>query len=57
MAVAFSTHTFMRGDPFASMTGGPASELAAVYFSVALLLLSLGLGRLSVDRKLFGNPR
>lgn len=53
MAVAFSTHTFMRGDPFVSMTGGPASELAAVYFCVALVQLALGPGRFAFDRKFF----
>ena len=26
MAVAFSFHAFMRGDPFVSMTGGPSSQ-------------------------------
>ncbi len=56
MAVAFSTHTFVRGDPFVSLTGGPASELAAIYFCIALLLLAMGPGRFSLDRKLFG-PR
>ena len=56
MAVAFSFHAFMRGDPFVSMTGGPASELAALYFSVALLLMAMGPGRFSLDRKLIG-PR
>jgi putative oxidoreductase len=55
MAVAFSYHAFMRGDPFVSMTGGPASELAALYFSVALLLFAMGPGRLSLDRKIFGS--
>jgi putative oxidoreductase len=55
MAVAFSTHTFVRGDPFVSMTGGPTSELAAVYFCIALLLLAMGPGRFSLDRKLFGS--
>ena len=54
MAVAFSYHAFMRGDPFVSMTGGPSSELAALYFSVALLLMATGPGRFSLDRKLFG---
>ena len=54
MAVAFSYHAFMRGDPFVSMTGGPSSELAALYFSVALLLMATGPGRVSLDRKLFG---
>jgi len=56
MAVAFSFHAFMRGDPFVSMTGGPSSELAALYFSIALLLMAAGPGRFSLDRKLFG-PR
>jgi len=56
MAVAFSFHTFMRGDPFVSKTGGPSSELAAVYFCIALLLIALGPGRFSLDRRLFG-PR
>jgi putative oxidoreductase len=54
MAVAFSYHAIMRGDPFVSMTGGASSELAAVYFSVALLLLAIGPGRFSLDRKIFG---
>lgn len=56
MAVAFSTHAVLRGDPFVSMTGGPSSELAAVFFCIALLLIATGPGRLSLDRKLFG-PR
>jgi len=56
MAVAFSTHAVLRGDPFVSMTGGPSYELAAVYFCIALLLIAMGPGRLSLDRKLFG-PR
>jgi putative oxidoreductase len=54
MAVAFWYHAFMRGDPFVSMTGGPAFELAALYFSIALLLIATGPGRVSLDRKLFG---
>ncbi len=56
MAVAFSFHTFTRGDPFVSKTGGPSSELAAVYFCIALLLIALGPGRFSLDGRLFG-PR
>lgn len=54
MIVAFSLHAFMRGDPFVSSTGGPAYELAAVYFSIAMVLLALGPGRFSLDRVLFG---
>ena len=56
MAVAFSFHACMRGDPFVSITGGPSSELAALYFSIALLLFATGPGRFSLDRTLFG-PR
>jgi putative oxidoreductase len=54
MAVAFSYHAFVNGDPFVSPTGGPAFELAAVYFCVAVTLLALGPGRFSLDRGLFG---
>lgn len=54
MAVAFSFHTFMRGDPFVSMAGA-SSELATIYFCIALLLLAMGPGRFSLDRKLFGS--
>jgi putative oxidoreductase len=53
MAVAFSFHAFMRSDPFVSMTGGPSFELAALYFSIALLLMTTGPGRFSLDRRLF----
>ena len=56
MTVAFSLHAIVRGDPFVSMTGGPSSELAAVYFCIALLLIAMGPGRISLDRPLFG-PR
>ncbi|HWR54057.1 MAG TPA: DoxX family protein [Bryobacteraceae bacterium] len=55
MAVAFTTHAFMRGDPYVSMTGGPSSERAVVYFSIALVLIAMGPGRFSLDRKLFGS--
>ena len=54
MAVAFSFHAVVRGDPFVSMTGGPSFELAAVYFCIALLLIAMGPGRVSLDRPLFG---
>ncbi len=57
MAVAFSMHAFLRGDPFVALGGGPAYELAAVYFSIALLLMALGPGRFSLDRVLFGRRR
>ncbi|MFP2906216.1 DoxX family protein [Pyxidicoccus sp. 3LFB2] len=54
MAVAVFTHAVVMGDPFVNMKGGGAYELAAVYFSVALLLMVASPGSLSADRKLFG---
>jgi putative oxidoreductase len=54
MAVAFSFHAFVRGDSFVSTTGGPAYELAAIYFCIALALMAVGPGRYSLDRKVFG---
>lgn len=56
MGTAFYMHTFMRGDPFVPNPPAlvPTSELAAVYFCVALVVLSLGPGRLSLDRVIFG---
>jgi putative oxidoreductase len=54
MAVATYTHAVMKGDPFVSSTGGPAYELALVYFSIALVLMTLGPGRISADRVIFG---
>ena len=56
MAVAFSLHAVVQGDPFVSATGGPSYELAAIYFCIALLLMAAGPGRVSLDRKIFG-PR
>lgn len=55
MAIAFYMHAIMRGDPFVS-TGGSSYELAAVYFCIAVVLIAIGPGRLSLDRTLFG-PR
>lgn len=54
MAVAFWTHAVTRGDPFVSKTGGPAYELATVFFCIAMLLIALGPGRFSLDRQVFG---
>jgi putative oxidoreductase len=54
MAVAFATHAFMRGDPFVAMGGGPSYELAALFFCIALLLMAMGPGKFSLDRKIFG---
>lgn len=52
MAVGFSMHAFVWGDPF---VGSPRSfEPAAAYFCVAILLIAMGPGRFSLDRKLCG---
>jgi putative oxidoreductase len=53
MAVAFHFHAIQRGDPFVGK-GGPSSELAAVYFCIALVLIAIGPGRFALDRFLFG---
>ncbi|MDX2438826.1 MAG: DoxX family protein [Acidobacteriota bacterium] len=55
MAVAFYMHAVMRGDPFVA-SGGSSYELSVVYFCIAVLLIAMGPGRLSLDRTLFG-PR
>jgi putative oxidoreductase len=56
MSIAAMFH-ISRGDPFVG-SGGASWELAAVYWTVALLLLTLGPGQLSADAKLFGTrPR
>ncbi len=54
MAVAFWLHAVLRGDPFVAVGGGGSYELAALYLCIALLLLAIGPGRLSLDRALFG---
>ncbi|KYF76776.1 DoxX family protein [Sorangium cellulosum] len=55
MAVAVSVHV-MNGDPFFAM-GAASYEAAAVYFSISLVLLLLGPGRLSADAAIFGPKR
>lgn len=57
MAVAFYMHAFLRGDPFVAKGGGMAYEPAAVYFCVALVLMTVGPGRFSLDRLIFGVRR
>ncbi len=54
MTVAVLTHAVMNGDPFVS-TGGPSYELALVYWSVALLFMTMGPGKYSADAKIFGH--
>jgi putative oxidoreductase len=53
MVVAVYTHMVVRGDPFVS-TGGTAFELPLVYLCVAIVLIAMGPGCLSLDKKIFG---
>jgi len=57
MAVAAYTHAITRGDPFVAKMGGPSYELASLFFCIAIVLLFMGPGRLSVDRALFGRRK
>lgn len=51
MLVAYFKAHF--GDPFVAKGGGRSFELAALYFSAAFMLLTLGPGKLSLDFPLF----
>lgn len=57
MAVAVVLHRFIMGDPFVNMTGGSSYELALVFFSVSVLFLLAGPGKLSLDAKIFGERK
>jgi uncharacterized membrane protein YphA (DoxX/SURF4 family) len=53
MAVAAAFHAG-QGDPFVASGPGMASyELAAVFLCVSLVLMTVGPGRFSIDRKVF----
>lgn len=54
MSYAVWIHAVTRGDPFVATGEGMAYEPALVYWTIALLLLLLGPGRLSLDRTLLG---
>lgn len=47
MAVAVYTHAVVMGDPFVGMKS--SYELAAVYLAIAVLMLTNGPGKFSVD--------
>jgi putative oxidoreductase len=58
MATAYALVHHPHGDPFiASGPGQPSFELPAVYFAVAVCLLLVGPGQLSLDYCLFGRRR
>lgn len=55
MAVATSMHAFVFKDPFvASAPSQGAFELPLVYLTIALMLITVGPGRFSLDWKVFG---
>lgn len=55
MLVATCMHAFAMKDPFVASGPGQSSfEPALVYFCVAVLLMMMGPGKFSLDRKIFG---
>ena len=54
MTVATCLHLFVLKDPFVASKGGGSYELALVYLSVAVLLMTAGPGKFSADAKVFG---
>lgn len=54
MLVATHMHMIIRKDPFVNLAGGPSYELALVFLCISVVLLSLGPGRFSFDRIIFG---
>lgn len=57
MVVAVYLHAVTRGDPFVAKGGGAAYELAAVFLAVALVFVTVGPGKLSLDWKIFGKKK
>lgn len=55
MLVATCMHAFAMKDPFVASGPGQSSfEPALVYFCVALVFMTIGAGKFSLDRKIFG---
>lgn len=54
MVVATWVHKFVFHDPYINFTGGTSYQVALAYLGIALLLLTLGPGRFSLDRLFFG---
>lgn len=55
MAVATCMHMFVMKDPFVASGPGQGSyEPAIIYLCVSLVLMTVGPGKYSLDRKIFG---
>lgn len=54
MIVATWVHKFLFMDPYINFTGGSSYQVTVAYLCIALLLLVLGPGRISLDRYFFG---
>jgi len=57
MAVATYFHAIVMKDPFVNMTGGPSFEPALGYLGIAILFFTLGPGKFSLDKVLFGKTQ
>ena len=57
MSVAVHMHMIVRHDPFVNLTGGMSYEPALVYWGVAILILTLGPGKFSLDHKIFSERK
>ena len=57
MAVAVYFHSMVMKDPFVNMTGGSSYEPALVFLAIALVILALGPGKLSLDKMIFGERK
>lgn len=51
--VAVFMHMMVLKDPFVNLTGGSSYELASIYLCASILLLVLGPGKFSLDKKIF----
>jgi putative oxidoreductase len=57
MTVAVYFHSIVMKNPFVSLTGGLSYEMASAYLCIAIILLVLGPGKISLDNKIFGERK